>query len=44
MGTIPQYANSTVVAVSGALILMFSVILFDLIYRLLKSVFGRSQL
>lgn len=38
-----QYANSTVTAVCGALVLLATVVLVDFVYRLVKSVFGRSQ-
>lgn len=37
-------ANSTITYLACALVMVFTVILIDMVFRLIKSCFGRSQL
>lgn len=37
------YANSTITYVAGALVVLITILLADMVFRLIKSVFGRSQ-
>ena len=40
---VPQNVNTTLMYVAAALALLVTCLLVDLVFRLLKSVFGRSQ-
>ena len=41
--SVPQGANGTLIYCAAAIAILITILLADMIFRLIKSVFGRSQ-